>query len=583
MIILKKPNHANSKENVDDESSLGLDFIRKIVFEDLKNNKNEGRVHTRFPPEPNGYLHIGHATAINLNYNIAQENNGLFNLRFDDTDPEKEEMEYVESIQQDMRWLGIDWEDRLFFASDYFEQLYDFAIAMIKAGKAYICDLSAGEISEQRGSLTEPGVNSPYRERSVEENLKLFEGMRVGEYEDGSRVLRAKIDMTHPNLLMRDPIMYRIKRVSHYRRGTDWIIFPSYDWTHGQSDCIEGITHSLCSLEFETHRSLYNWFRDELLELGELKYKSRQIEFSRFNLTYSVMSKRRLLQLVEEKHVDGWDDPRMPTISGMRRRGYPAKAVRTFLNRVGISKREKYIDVGLLEACIREELDQTTPRVMAVLNPIKVVITNYPEDKTEELVASNHPKDESKGTRNITFSRELYIEREDFMEDPPKKFFRLSLGREVRLRYAYYITCTDVVKDETGTIIEIHCTYDPETKGGYSPDGRKVKATLHWLSASHAIPAEVRLYDRLFLKENPQEGPEDFKDTINPDSLKIVNCFVESNLKDAEPNSRYQFERLGYFNVDPENSKPNNLVFNRTITLRDTWAKVKKKKAKKKK
>jgi glutaminyl-tRNA synthetase len=578
---VKNQNHAENSRNIDEESSLGLDFIRKIVFKDVKNNKDGGRVHTRFPPEPNGYLHIGHAKAINLNYNIAQENNGLFNLRYDDTDPEKEEMEYVDAIQEDIRWLGVDWEDRLYFASDYFEQLYDFAIALIKASKAYVCDLSADEIKEQRGSLIEPGVNSPFRDRSIEENLNLFEEMRDGKHEDGSRVLRAKIDMTHPNLLMRDPVMYRIKRVSHYRRGDDWIIYPSYDWTHGQSDCIEGITHSLCSLEFETHRPLYNWFRDELLELGELKYKSRQIEFSRLNLTYTVMSKRRLLLLVEGKHVNGWDDPRMPTISGLRRRGYPSKAVRTFLNRVGISKRENYIDVGLLEACIREELDQTTPRVMAVLNPVKVIITNYPENQTEELTASNHPKNESLGTRKIPFSRELYIEGDDFMEDPPKKFYRLAPGREIRLRYAYYITCSEVVKDGTGAIIALKCTYDPATKGGYSPDGRKVKATLHWVSAQHAIPAEARLYDRLFLKENPQEGPGDFLDFINPDSLKVVNCYAEPSLKEAKPDSRYQFERLGYFNIDSKDSKPSRLVFNRTITLRDTWAKLKKKRQKK--
>ncbi|UCG04563.1 MAG: glutamine--tRNA ligase/YqeY domain fusion protein [Candidatus Heimdallarchaeota archaeon] len=558
-----------------EKDHLGKDFIRKMISEDVKNNKNNGRVHTRFPPEPNGWLHIGHAKSIHLNFTIAEEFNGLCNLRFDDTDPAKESMEYVEAIKKDVQWLGFDWEDRLYFASDYFEQLYQFAIELIKAGKAYICDLSVSEIKEQRGTSEEPGIESPYRNRSVEENIDLFERMRKGEFEDGSRVLRAKIDMTSPNMLMRDPIMYRIKREAHYRTGNDWVIYPSYDYTHGQSDAIEGITHSLCSLEFETHRPLYNWYRDQLLTLNLLKFCPEQTEFSRLNLTYTVMSKRRLLELVEGGHVSGWDDPRMPTLAGLRRRGLPPEAIRRFLAKVGISKRENYIDVGLLESCIREELDETCKRVMAVLRPLKVIILNYPEGVVEELEASNHPKDSSMGSRKIPFSRILYIERDDFLEDPPKKFYRLAPGREVRLRYAYFIKCVDVIKDGiNGEIKEVHVTYDPETKGGFAPDGRKVKATLHWVSANHAIPAEARLYDRLFIKENPMDDANFIKN-LNTDSLEKLTCFVESSLVSAAPGMRYQFERLGYFCVDSVDSSGKRLVFNRTITLRDTWSKLK--------
>ena len=564
----KKSSIVNMDET---DPSSGVDFIRKIVIEDLKNNKNEGRIQTRFPPEPNGFLHVGHAKAINLSFSIAEEYGGKFNLRFDDTDPEKEKMEYVDAAIEDIKWLGVDWEDRLFFASDYFEQLYEMAIALIKAGKAFVCDLSADEITEQRGTLTEPGKNSPYRNRPIKENLELFEGMRDGKYEDGSRVLRAKIDMSHPNVLMRDPVLYRIRRVSHYRRGDDWIIYPSYDFTHGQSDAIEKITHSLCSLEFENHRPLYNWFVDELYDLKAIDHKPRQIEFSRLNLTYTIMSKRSLLKLVDGGYVNGWDDPRMPTISGMRRRGFPSSSIRTFLSRVGISKRENYIDMGLLESCIRDELNLTAPRALAVMNPLKLVITNYHEDQVEDIVASNHPKDESMGKRKIPFSKTLYIERDDFMEEPPKKFFRLSPGgREVRLRYAYYIKCTEAIKDKEGNIIEIRATYDPETKGGYSPDGRKVKSTIHWLSAGEAIKAKARLYDRLFLVENPLAESGEFTDYINPNSLRELDCFVEPGLKNPDYSSKYQFERIGYFNLD-QDSKPEALVFNRIITLRDSY------------
>ena len=556
------------------ESEASSDFIRKIVTEDVKNNKYNRQIMTRFPPEPNGYLHIGHAKSIHLNFGIANEYNGLCNLRYDDTDPEKESMEYVESIQEDVHWLGYDWEDRLYFASDYFEKLYQCAVELIKAGKAFVCDLSPEEIKAQRGTLTEPGKESPYRNRSVEENLELFEGMKNGKYEDGSRVLRAKIDMASPNLLMRDPVMYRIKRVSHYRTGDKWIIFPSYDYTHGQSDAIEGITHSLCSLEFETHRPLYNWFRDQLLSLGALKYRPRQIEFSRLNLTNTVMSKRRLLELVEGGLVSGWDDPRMPTLSGLRRRGFPPTAIKSFLDKVGISKRENYIDLSLLESCVREELDKECKRVMAVLRPLKVVILNYPENQIEELDAPNHPKDPNMGSRKIPFSRILYIEQDDFLEDPPKKFYRLAPGREVRLRYAYYIKCVDVVKDDKSEEIkEVHVTYDPETKGGFAPDGRKVKATLHWVSASHAIKTKAQLYDRLFLKENPLED-SDFTKNINPNSLEITTCFVEQSLAEVKPGMKFQFERLGYFCVD-SSSTAERLIFNRTITMRDTWSRLK--------
>ncbi len=552
-------------------------FIRNIIAEDLKTNKWKGRVHTRFPPEPNGYLHIGHAKSICLNFGIAEENKGgLCNLRFDDTNPSKEEVEYVESIKADVRWLGFDWDDREYYASDYFEQLYEYALQLIRKGRAYVCDLNAEEIRASRGSLTEPGKESPYRNRSIEENLDLFQRMRAGDFPDGSRTLRAKIDMASPNLNMRDPIMYRILRAEHHRTGNNWCIYPMYDWTHGQSDSIEGITHSICTLEFEDHRPLYDWFLDEL---GI--YHPRQIEFARLNLSHTVMSKRRLLELVEGRFVSGWNDPRMPTISGLRRRGYSPASIRKFCERIGVAKRDSMVDMALLEHCVREDLNKAAPRVMAVLNPLKVVIENYPEDRKEELVALNNPEDPGMGKRQVPFSKVLYIERDDFMEDPPKKFFRLAPGREVRLRYAYFIKCVDVVKDEvTGEILELHCTYDPETKGGDAPDGRKVRATLHWVSAAHALEAEVRVYDYLFTTANPageDEGKEAI-DYLNPNSLEILpRCYVEPSLGGAKPGSRYQFERLGYFCVDAVDSKGKDLVFNRTVTLRDTWAKIQKK------
>jgi len=557
-------------------STPPTDFIRSIIAEDLKANKNEGRVHTRFPPEPNGYLHIGHAKSICLNFGIAAENKGgLCNLRFDDTNPSKEETEYVESIKEDVRWLGFDWGDRLFYASDYFEQLYEYAIQLVKEGKAYVDDLSAEEIRAYRGTLTEPGKESPYRNRTVEENLDLFERMHKGEFEDGSRVLRAKIDMGSPNLNMRDPVMYRILHAEHHRTGDKWCIYPTYDFTHGQSDSIEGITHSICTLEFEDHRPLYDWFLDQLNV-----FHPQQIEFARLNLSHTVMSKRRLLELVEEGVVAGWDDPRMPTLVGLRRRGYTPEAIRDFCERIGVAKRDSMVDIALLEHSIREDLNQRAPRVMAVLRPLRVVIDNYPEDQVEELEAVNNPEDPSMGTRKLPFSRVLYIEQEDFLEDPPKKFFRLAPDREVRLRYAYFIKCVGVVKDDkTGEVVELHCTYDPETRGGWAPDGRKVKATLHWVSAAHSLPAEVRLYDHLFLKANPSDEKEsaDFKTYLNPNSLEtLTSCRVEPTLAGAAPGSRYQFERLGYFCVDTKDSSDQSLVFNRTVTLRDTWAKIKK-------
>ena len=560
--------------------TLPPNFIRNIITEDLKNNKNEGRVHTRFPPEPNGYLHIGHAKSICLNFGLAQEFRGLCNLRFDDTDPSKEEVEYVESIKEDVRWLGFDWDDREFYASDYFEKLYEYAVQLIKAGKAYVCELSAQEIREYRGTLTEPGKNSPYRNRSVEENMELFERMRAGEFEDGSLVLRAKIDMASPNLNMRDPVIYRILHAEHHRTGNKWCIYPMYDFTHGQSDSIEGITHSVCTLEFEDHRPLYDWFIDELKI-----FHPQQIEFARLNLSYTVMSKRMLLQLVEEGHVTGWDDPRVPTISGLRRRGYTPESIRNFCDRIGVAKRDSMVDIALLEHTVREDLNQRAPRVMAVLRPIRVVIDNYPEDRVEELEAVNNPEDPSMGSRKVPFSRVLYIEKEDFREDPPKKFFRLAPGREVRLRYAYYIKCVGVVKDEkTGEVVELHCTYDPETRGGDSPDGRKVKATLHWVSAAHSFKAEVRLYDHLFLKTNPTEEKDgaDFKTYLNPNSLEtLTSCLVEPSLAGATPGSRYQFERQGYFCVDSVDSSEGALIFNRTVSLRDPWAKIQKAQKKK--
>lgn len=556
------------------EAASSLDFIRTIIEEDIKVNKNDGRVHTRFPPEPNGYLHIGHAKSICLNFGLAQEYNGLCNLRFDDTNPTKEEVEYVDSIKEDIRWLGFDWGNRKYYASDYFETLYDYAIQLIKAGKAYVDDLSADEIREFRGTLTEPGKESPFRNRSIEENLDLFKRMRTGEFPDGARTLRAKIEMASGNLNMRDPVMYRILHASHHRTGDDWCIYATYDWAHGQSDSIEGITHSICTLEFEDHRPLYNWFIEQL---GI--FPSRQIEFARLNLSYTVMSKRKLLQLVEEGHVSGWDDPRMPTISGMRRRGYTPEAIRDFCDRIGLAKRESTVDIALLEHCLREDLNRRAERVMTVLHPIRLVIDNYPEDKVEMLEAVNNPEDESMGTREVPFSRILYIEREDFREEPPNKFFRLAPGREVRLKHAYYVICEDVVKDEkTGEILEIHCTYDPETRGGWSKDERRVKGTLHWVSAAHAIDAEVRLYDHFFTLEDSSDVAEgtDFKDYLNPKSLETLTaCKMEPCLMDAAPGDRFQFLRQGYFSVDPDSNKE-KLVFNRTVSLRDTWAKIEK-------
>ena len=557
------------------DSAPASNFIRNIVAEDMKTNKWGGRVHTRFPPEPNGYLHIGHAKAICLSFGLAAEFGGVCNLRFDDTNPTKEEEEYVESIKEDVRWLGFDWEDREFYASDYFEKLHEYAVQLIKDGKAYVCDLTADEIREYRGTLKRPGKESPYRDRPIDENLDLFERMRAGEFEDGSRVLRAKIDMASGNLNMRDPVIYRILRATHHRTGDKWCIYPMYDFTHGQSDSIEGITHSLCSLEFEDHRPLYDWFIDELKI-----FHPQQIEFARLNLTYTVMSKRMLQQLVEGGYVAGWDDPRMPTISGIRRRGYTPGSIRNFCERIGLAKRDSIVDIALLEHCVRENLNEQAPRVMGVLRPLRVVIDNYPEDKVEELEAMNHPADPNMGTRKVPFSRVLYIEQDDFLEDPPKKFYRLAPGREIRLRYAYFITCVHVVKDEnTGEVLELHCTYDPATRGGDSPDGRKVKATLHWVSADHSIEAEVRLYDHLFSIPDPTDIKDggDFKAHLNPNSLiTLTSCRVEPSLAGAAPGSRYQFERLGYFCVDPVDSSGDVLVFNRTVTLRDTWARIQK-------
>lgn len=556
------------------ETTIRSDFIRDIIKEDIKNNKNDGRVVTRFPPEPNGYLHIGHAKSFCLNFGVAEEFGGHCNLRFDDSNPTKEKEEYVESIKEDIRWLGFDWREREYYASDYFEKLYEWATQLIKDGKAYVDDLSADEIREYRGTLTEPGKESPYRNRSVEENLDLFERMRNGEFLDGSRVLRARIDMASPNINMRDPVMYRILHKPHHRQRDKWCIYPTYDFTHGQSDSIEGITHSLCSIEFEDHRPLYDWFLDQLNV-----YHPQQIEFARLNLTYTVVAKRKLLKLVEDGHVTGWNDPRMPTLSGLRRRGYTPESIRTFCNRIGVAKRESIVDIALLEHCAREDLNKRAPRVMAVLRPLRVVIDNYPENKVEELDAINNPEDPDMGTRKVPFSRVLYIEREDFREEPPKKFFRLAPGHEVRLRYAYFIKCVDVVKDETGKVVELHCTYDPKTRGGDAPDGRKVKATLHWVSASHALKAEVRLYDHLFTKANPDDVEEgkDIISNLNPKSLEVLtSCQIEPSLKNAKPGNRYQFERLGYFCVDSVDSSDKKLVFNRTVSLRDTWAKIEK-------
>jgi len=549
-------------------------FVREIIIEDLKTNKYGGRVHTRFPPEPNGYLHIGHAKSINLNFGLAAEFGGKCNLRFDDTNPCKEETEYVDSIIKDVHWLGGDWEDRLFYASDYFDQLYEWAVQLTKSGNAYVCDLTADQVREYRGTLTEPGKQSPWRNRSIEENLDLFERMRAGEFPDGSRTLRAKIDMASKNLNMRDPVMYRILHAEHHRTGDKWCIYPMYDFTHGQSDSIERITHSICTLEFEDHRPLYDWYVEQL---GI--YHPQQIEFDRLNLTYTLLSKRKLLTLVQDGHVSGWDDPRMPTISGIRRRGYTPEALRNFCNAIGVSKTNGTIELALLEHFLREDLNKRVPRVMAVLRPLRVVIDNYPEDLVEEMEAVNNPEDAAMGTRKVPFSRVLYIEQDDFKEVPPKQFYRLSPGREVRLRYGYFIKCTGVVKDErTGEVLEIHCTYDPATRGGNAPDGRKVKSTIHWVSAAHAIDAEVRLYDNLFTREDPNETDEgeNFTANLNPHSLDVLTwAKLEPSLRDAAEGARYQFERLGYFCADPD-SAPGRPVFNRTVALRDTWAKIEK-------
>jgi glutaminyl-tRNA synthetase len=563
----------NSRGAGEGPARLGGDFVRQIVTEDLKTNKWGGRVVTRFPPEPNGYLHIGHAKSICLNFGIAAEFGGRCHLRFDDTNPEKEEQEYVDSIIEDVRWLGWDWGKHLYFGSDYFEQMYEYAVQLIKKGSAYICDLSADEVRDHRGTLTRPGRDSPYRNRPVEENLDLFQRMRKSEFPDGFRTLRAKIDMSHPNLNMRDPVMYRILHASHHRTGDKWCIYPMYDWAHGLEDSIEEITHSICTLEFENHRPLYDWFLDEL---GV--YHPQQIEFARLNLTYTVMSKRKLLQLVRDGRVSGWDDPRMPTICGLRRRGYSPESIRNFTKVIGVNKFNSTVDFALLEHCLREDLNKTSPRVMAVLHPLKVIIDNFPQGKVEEMEAVNNPEDLSAGTRKVPFSREFYIERDDFMEVPPKKFYRLSPGREVRLRYAYFVKCTNAVKDTNGNITELHCTYDPATRGGDAPDGRTVKSTLHWVSAAHAVPAEIRLYENLFTKENPDDVPEgeDFTSTLNPKSLEVLtDCWLEPSLAGAKPLSRYQFERLGYFCVD-QDSSAGKLVFNRTATLRDEWAKIQK-------
>ena len=554
------------------EERSPVNFIEAIINEDLKTGKHDGRVHTRFHPEPNGFLHIGHAKSICLNFGIAEKyDGGLCNLRFDDTNPLKEEDKYVNSIIEDVKWLGFDWEDRLCYASDYFDQLFDYAVQIVRDGKAFVCDLNSEEIRSYRGTLTEPGKESPYRNRSIDENYDLFMCMKSGEFPDGSRTLRAKIDMSHPNLNMRDPVIYRILHASHHRTGDTWCIYPMYDWAHGLEDSIERITHSLCTLEFEDHRPLYDWY---LEQLGV--YHCQQIEFARLNLNYTVMSKRMLLELVEGGFVSGWDDPRMPTISGYRRRGYTPQSIRNFAEKIGIAKRDNTVEVSLLEHSVREDLNKRAPRVMAVLQPLKIVIENYPEEQTEELAAVNNPENPEAGTRNVPFSRELFIEQNDFMEDPPRKFFRLAPGREIRLRYAYFITCTQVIKDENGHVIELRCTYDPETKGGSAPDGRKVKGTIHWVSAKHCLDAEVRLYDRLFSVSNPgRDG--DFKKDINTDSLQVLtHCKVEPSLKNTDPNVTVQFERKGYFCIDLVDSSPDHLIFNRTVPLRDSWKKIEK-------
>jgi glutaminyl-tRNA synthetase len=557
----------------EEKSERSLNFLEEIIEEDLRNNVNEGRVHTRFPPEPNGYLHIGHAKSICLNFGLGKKYNGKTNLRFDDTNPVKEDIEYVDSIMEDVRWLGFDWEDRLFYASDYFDQLYEYAVILIKKDKAYVCDMTSDEISETRGTPTRPGKESPYRTRMIEENLDLFQRMKAGEFPDGAKVLRARIDMSSPNMQMRDPVLYRILHATHHRTGDKWCIYPMYDFAHGQSDSIERITHSICTLEFEVHRPLYDWL---IREIGI--YAPRQIEFARLNLSYTIMSKRKLLELVRENLVNGWDDPRMPTLCGLRRRGYTPESIRNFADTIGVAKRDNIIDVSLLEFCIREDLNRRANRIMAVLNPVKVIIDNYPDDRVEEMESTNNPEDETKGKRTLPFSKVIYIEHDDFMENPPNKFFRLSPGREVRLKAAYIIKCESVVKDpQTGEIIEIHCTYDPQTKSGMPESNRKVKGTLHWVSEKQAVKAEIRLYDRLFTKENPEDIEEGktFKDYLNPDSLRIITAMIEPSIKNARISDKYQFERIGYFSVDKD-STPENLVFNRVVSLKDSWSKMEK-------
>jgi glutaminyl-tRNA synthetase len=558
-----------------DETKPKTNFVRGIIDEHNRTGRFQGRVHTRFPPEPNGYLHIGHAKSICLNFGLAADYSGKCNLRFDDTNPETEEKEYVESIKRDVRWLGFDWEDREYYASDYYEQLFEFGLDLIRKGRAFVCDLSAEEVSRTRGTLTEPGRESPFRGRPVEENLDLFGRMRAGEFPDGSRTLRAKIDMSHPNLLMRDPVLYRIRRARHYRTGEGWCLYPTYDWAHGQSDSLEGITHSICTLEFEVHRPLYDWFLDQL---GV--HHPQQIEFARLNVSHTVLSKRKLLELVQEGRVSGWDDPRLPTISGMRRRGYPPAAIRRFCDLIGVAKVNSIVDLALLENCVREDLNRTAPRVMGVLRPLRVVIDNLPEGRVEELEAVNNPEDPAAGSRRVPFTRELFIERDDFMENPPKKFYRLAPGREIRLRYAFFIRCTSVVKDpRSGEVVELRCTYDPATRGGDAPDGRTSKATLHWVSASQSAEAEVRVYDTLFSQRDPEEvkDGQDWKSNLNPQSLEVLRgCRVEPCLKEAAPDSLWQFERLGYFCVDSQDSRPGRPVFNRTVTLRDPWARIQK-------
>jgi glutaminyl-tRNA synthetase len=568
MADMRKP---STDTTAGDRGEGTTDFIREAVKEDLRAGRFD-RVHTRFPPEPNAYLHIGHAKAIWISYGIAQEFGGLFNLRFDDTNPEKEEQEFVDAIIEDARWLGVDWGDRLFFGSDYFEQQYQWALELIRRGKAYVCDLTREQVIEMRGTPTQPGIDSPYRDRSVEENLDLFQRMRAGEFPDGARTLRAKIDMASGNLNLRDPVMYRIRHVEHHRQGDKWCIYPMYDWAHPLQDSIEGITHSLCSLEYENHRPLYDWFLDQLAI-----YHPRQIEFARFNLTHTVMSKRRFIELVNGGHVSGFDDPRLPTLAGLRRRGYTPETIREFCRKIGVAKNISVVNVALLEDCARDDLNKRSPRVMAVMNPLKVVLVNYPEGQVEELDAVNNPEDAAAGTRKVPFSRELLIERDDFREEPPPKFYRLAPGREVRLRYAYFIKCVNVVKDEQGEIAEVHCTYDPATRGGDAPDGRKARVTLHWVSAQHAVPAEARLYDHLFVKPDPDDVEEggDALSNLNPNSLQVTTCYIEPSLVGAAPGARYQFERQGYFCVDPD-STPEKLCFNRTVTLRDTWAKTEK-------